>query len=562
MTSTTIDGSGSTRMQQNWVIDRVSDGLFIIAAPLISLVWAVAFASWFGAEVVLAIFAVFNIAHHLPTFIRIYGDHDLRRRFRWSLLLGPVLPFSLAMCAVSYVVLSGYHMTNLLYLMMILFLWDPWHFLRQHYGFMRIYDRNNQVRRKVSSRMDFMICGTWFIYIMVATLDWLPDLIYDAYRFHDFPILFLFDGGIYAVVQQLSLVVALAGTVAYLGYLTWCRANGYYVSPAKVMLLMITFGVMYLTYVPNSLITGLIPEWNFALGFAVLGMVHVTQYLAVVWKYNRGLSGREGAARPGIFQKFFGRGGWNAASIFVIVCLLYGGFLAFPPPKLVSMQSVGESAHMSGRWFIGVIFALGFTSALLHYYYDGFIWKIRHKENQEFLGVLPTESNAPAHSWWDGMPRSTVRGVFFRQCLYFVLPILLLSATYWILKEDSIRSKPIGHAVAASSPTAAKAAILAMEDQLEVEAVMIRIRPRSKHLTYQADLLYMIGVARMWVAEQRGTTSELLREERRRSLAEAIASMERALELGPPYGHLEDPEMSREDAEERLFEWRLELQET
>ena len=113
MTPPTVDAVASARMQQNWVIDRSSDGLFIIAAPLISLVWAVAFASWFGPEVVLAIFVVFNIAHHLPTFIRIYGDQDLLRRFRWSLLLGPLLPFSLAMCVVSYVVLNGYDMTNI-----------------------------------------------------------------------------------------------------------------------------------------------------------------------------------------------------------------------------------------------------------------------------------------------------------------------------------------------------------------------------------------------------------------------------------------------------------------
>ncbi len=146
-----------------------------------------------------------------------------------------------------------------------------------------------------------MISGTWFAYIMVAALDWLPDLLYDTYRLHDFAILFLFDNGVYDVVQLLTFAVALAGTVVYLGYLVWCRANDYYVSPAKVALLIITFGVMYLTYVPNPLITGMVPEWNFALGFAVLGMVHATQYLAIVWKYNRGLSGREGAARSGVF---------------------------------------------------------------------------------------------------------------------------------------------------------------------------------------------------------------------------------------------------------------------
>jgi len=563
MTSIIVNAPGSGRMRQNWVIDPLSDGLFIIAAPLISWIWVVTFASWLGAEAVLTIFAALNVAHHLPTFIRIYGDRDLLRRFRWSLLLGPVLPFSLAMCVVSYVVLSGQHMTNALYLMLILILWDPWHFLRQHYGFMRIYDRNNRVRREVSARMDLMITSVWFIYIMVATLDWLPDLLYDAYRLHGFPILFLLDGGVYDVVQLLSLIAASAGTVAYVGYLIWCHANDHFVSPAKVLLLSITFGVMYLTFVPNSLTTGLFSGWNFALGFAVMGVVHVTQYMAVVWKYNRGLSGREGAARSGIFQKFFSRGGWTLAGTFVIACVLYGCFLSFPPPKLFSMQSISDGGHTGGRWFTGVIFALGFTSALMHYYYDGFIWKIRHKENQEYLGgVLPTESNAPGRSWWEGRSRLTARGAFFRQFLRFVPLILLLTATYWIVQDDAVRGKPIGHFIAASNPTATNAAILAMEDQMEVESAMIRIRSRSKHLTYQADLFYMMGVARMWTGERRGTASDLLREGKRRSLVDAIASMERALELGPPYGHLEDSDMSREDIELRMSEWRLELQET
>jgi len=210
-----------------------------------------------------------------------------------------------------------------------------------------------------------------------------------------------------------------------------------------------------------------------------------------------------------------------------------------------------------------VIFALGFTSALMHYYYDGFIWKIRHKENQEYLGgVLPAESDASGRSWWEGRSRLTARGAFFRQFLRFVPLILLLTATYWIVQDDAVRGKPIGHFIAASNPTATNAAILAMEDQMEVESAMIRIRSRSKHLTYQADLFYMMGVARMWTGERRGTASDLLREGKRRSLVDAIASMERALELGPPYGHLEDSDMSREDIELRMSEWRLELQET
>jgi hypothetical protein len=545
-------------MRQNWVIDPLADVLFILVAPLISLLWAFASVSWFGPEVVLAIFAVANVAHHLPTFIRIYGDRDLLQRFRWSLLLGPVLPFSLAMCVVAYVVLGGRPIGNLLYLGLILLVWDPWHFLMQHYGFMRIYDRNNRVRRAVSARMDLMICAAWFVYIMVAALDWLPDLLYDSYRFHGLPVLFLFDGGVYGVVQQLCLVAALGATATYLVYLTWCRANGYFVSPAKILLLLATFGVMWLTYVPNPLITRVMPDWSFALGFAVVGMVHVTQYLAIVWKYNRVLCRRKGAARPGAFQALFSRGGWVVAAGFVLLCLLYGFFLA----DRFGAVSAGDRPGTGARWLLGVTFALAFTSTILHYYYDGFIWKLRHKENQENLELPPAESRAPSRSWWEGVSRSTPQGVFLRQCLYFVPPVALLSVTFWIFQQDPVRSAPIGHVVEATAPSDAEAALVELEERLEVERAMIRIRPRSKHYTYQADLLYMISVARAWIAARLGTDDETLREERRRLLTEAIGSLESALELGPPYGHPEDRDLSREDIDLRLLEWRLELQQS
>jgi hypothetical protein len=236
---------------------------------------------------------------------------------------------------------------------------------------------------------------------------------------------------------------------------------------------------------------------------------------------------------------------------------MYGFFLS----SRLSVVYADDSPHVGAKLFLGAMFALGFTSTILHYYYDGFIWKVRHKENQQNLEILRTESKAPAHSWWEGVSRSTPRKTFFRQCLYFVPPMLLLSVTFWILEEDPIRSRPIGHVFAKSSPTEAKVALVALEDRLGIERTMIQIRPRSKHYTYQADLLYRISLARMWIAEQPGTSNELLREERRRLLAEAIASLERALELGSPYGHPEDRDMSLEDIELRLVEWRLELKE-
>ncbi|MFP6620878.1 MAG: hypothetical protein VB877_16155, partial [Pirellulaceae bacterium] len=78
----------------------------MIAAPVLAFFWALGTMRLFSTGAVLSIFMIFNVAHHFPTFIRIYGDRDLLRRFRWELILGPVIPFSMAIMAVSYVITS------------------------------------------------------------------------------------------------------------------------------------------------------------------------------------------------------------------------------------------------------------------------------------------------------------------------------------------------------------------------------------------------------------------------------------------------------------------------
>ena len=64
--------------------------------------------------------------------------------------------------------------------------------------------------------------------------------------------------------------------------------------------------------------------------------------------------------------------GWWLAAVYVLVCLAYGSGLT--------------QVHDS-RWLMSVLLAVGFTSTLLHYYFDGFIWKVRHAQNRENLGL-------------------------------------------------------------------------------------------------------------------------------------------------------------------------------
>ena len=71
------------------------------------------------------------VGHHLPGFIRTYGDADLFRRYRVRFILAPILVFG---CSLWF---AKHDLHGVLLLSLV---WAIWHGMMQHYGFMRIYD--------------------------------------------------------------------------------------------------------------------------------------------------------------------------------------------------------------------------------------------------------------------------------------------------------------------------------------------------------------------------------------------------------------------------------------
>ena len=94
-------------VRQNWVLGPAQDWLLIIGAPVLGVLFTVFLFQQAGLRGVLLAISIYNIAHHFPTFVRIYGDRRLMERFKWSLLLGPVIPLALAMGTVVFVIQSG-----------------------------------------------------------------------------------------------------------------------------------------------------------------------------------------------------------------------------------------------------------------------------------------------------------------------------------------------------------------------------------------------------------------------------------------------------------------------
>jgi len=501
--------------------------------------------------------------------LRVYTDVDLLRRFRWTLLLGPVVPFGLAMCVVAIAIRRGSGPEYLLFLMVILTVWDPWHFLMQHYGFMRIYDRPNRSPRWLAARMDLMISATWYVYMLVAAASWLPELLYRFYAEHGLSLLLLFDSGVYPVVEFTLLVVALACTVVYAAYLGWCVLNGYYVSVPKIVLLVLTFGVVYVAYVPNQLIEQLAPGWTFAVGFATVNMVHVSQYMVIVWKYNRSLAGQGERFRNPWLRHAFLRGGLVVAVLYLVLSVAYGLVISEAGQRQMAriVATALDSAGMQQsamRWYAGVFFALGFTSTLLHYYYDGFIWKVRHQENRQNLAMDETDRTQLATSWWDRQRRSSAGLTLLRQGLYFGAPMLFLWVTFVSAHEnpDSQALQQLRAAIDLHNAGSVDGLPLAQQGaasarrQIDVEERMLEIRPAARHFTYIGHLHYWRARAAREVLASVDTA--LATRVHRAEIHQAIRSLEQALDHPGPYSHPATGRCSRADVESLLAECRRE----
>ena len=550
--------------RQNWILSPVQDTLFVVAAPALVLAAAVALFAALGAAdataYIVLLHVVLTVAHHLPTFLRVYGDVDLFRRFKWTFILAPVVPLAFATAVLGYLNAHDYPVQNVLFFWILLALWDPWHFLMQHYGFTRIYDRHNAAPKKLAARMALVLCAAWCGFIMLASGEWLAGILEDLYTTAHLPAALLLPAVAVRALTAAMLGAATLATLAYGAYLVWCRRRGYFVSIVKLALLVTTFGVMFVAYTPNAWILEWAPGWTFAVGFAVIGIVHMTQYLAIVWRYNRSLASRPEAARAGIFRKLHGRGGWLVGAGYVALCLAYGGVL---------------TRQHDNRWLMSVLLALGFTSTLLHYYFDGFIWKLRHSQNREHLdirhdanGARPADG-AAATSWWNARQRTPLV-MLLRQALYFGVPLGILSAGALLVLNgpgaNYVAYMLRGGALYQQGRTAealdeANGALASMQWQLPLARQLVELEPTAAREASLAFLVYNRSrYAEVVIPALTGADPGAAGAAAHRgNVTEAVALLEHALARGGPIGDFGGKALARGDAYATLVSWRTEL---
>jgi Flp pilus assembly protein TadD len=313
------------------------------------------------------------MGHHLPGMIRAYGDRALFSRFKTRFIVAPVALVIVCIWSSVY---------NIMAVQLVAMAWGIWHGMMQTYGFGRIYDAKALAREPARARVDLALCFAWFSAAVLLS----------PMRFRTLLQLYYESGGpviASSVVEaiRLGIVVALAlVTIVFLWrqWSDWRAGRGF--SPVKLTLLVTSIAFWW--YCNNGV-------QNILVGIALFEVFHDVQYLAIVWIYNRARVERDSSIRG--FMRFVFRRSGALIGVYVGLVLAYGA-LGFTQ-SAITMESMRHG-------LIGIITA----SALLHFYYDGFIWKVREPQTGNMLGIQgtgPTSLRSPRQ--WPAWARHSLR---------------------------------------------------------------------------------------------------------------------------------------------------------
>jgi Flp pilus assembly protein TadD len=372
-----VSSAGSaqaTAAPSPWILDRWRDFVLFVGTPILLIpIFTAAQARWRAQDIFLFVGAFGAMGHHLPGMIRAYGDRALFARFKIRFVVAPIVLLVVCVWASVY---------NIQAIQLVALSWGIWHGLMQTYGFCRIYDAKKSAKAAARARMDMALCFAWFFAAVLLS----------PMRFRSFLDLFYESGGPVippALVVNARYFVLFALAVVTVLFL-WRQAKDWreagIVSPIKLTLLISSIAFWW--YCNNGV-------QNILVGIALFEVFHDVQYLAIVWIYNRARVERDESIRG--FMRFVFRRSGSLIGVYVGLVLAYGS---------ISFTTSGVSIEAIKHALIGVVTA----SALLHFYYDGFIWKVRETQTRAMLGIDGSGvSTLPAPRSWPPWIRHGLR---------------------------------------------------------------------------------------------------------------------------------------------------------
>lgn len=346
---------------QPWIGNRWTDFLFILMPPFFCLLFIMLFPAIFQNQDGMsdawwvALILLIDVAHVYITLYRTYFDPIAYKAHKNKLMVIPFVAF------VAGVLLYSYH--PLLFWRVLAYT-AVFHFVRQQYGFMRIYSR------KENSSRFFNLINTITIY--TATIYPLVFWHLKADRKFNW-----FVEGDFLQVSATADLLTVCTILYYLILIIYC---------VKEIFFSIQSNTINLPR--NIVIAGTIASWyigivyfNGDMAFTLLNVVsHGIPYMALIWIYGKKNSNKIVTQKNNLLQWVYSRYG---LLLFLGIIFL----LAFVEEGLwdVTLWKEHTAVFSLFNWgniklseaLLTLIVPLLALPQITHYIIDGFIWKVK-----------------------------------------------------------------------------------------------------------------------------------------------------------------------------------------
>ena len=225
-----------------FIAGPVPDSFWIILCPVFALLLMAAIWKWSGLSdlaVFSILFGLIVTGHHMPGWIRAFGEPDVYRRHKGRLWVSVfaipalvVLPTAFGLGAVALTIAATF---------------DLWHVAMQQHGFGRIYAAKAGDRARRSARLDLSCALVWYTTVVAWSDSWM-QAIARAFRKAGLPVFDLLTPRSWGFVKWTLLGVSLALLAAYVvnAVRLW-REHGI-ATPQKHVLHLVAFGVLIWSY--------------------------------------------------------------------------------------------------------------------------------------------------------------------------------------------------------------------------------------------------------------------------------------------------------------------------
>ncbi len=354
-------------MKQSWIYSPSVDSIFVLAPALLITVVILSFQdlitavetlpTWAWAVLIIGV----DVAHVYSTIFRTYLDRD---EFRARKTLYTVTPF------ICWVIGALLYSIDALVFWRAITYFAVFHFVRQQYGFMMIYMRNEKQKLPYAQKIDRYAIYAATLYPLIYWHTHLPRQ-FDWFIEGDF---IAIDS---AAVNIIALLIYVAILTTYIGKESWEFFESRCINIPKNLLLLGTV---------ISWWTGIVYCNNDIAFTAVNVIAHGIPYIALIWIYGNNhakISPDKTIIADLTFQKLFSM---KMLPLFIISLLFlayveegfWDGFIWTEHKNVFQifqvLPAITDKATLA--WLVPLL-ALPQTT---HYALDAFIWRLSAKD--------------------------------------------------------------------------------------------------------------------------------------------------------------------------------------